>query len=136
MDDFNRALAEVVRLHDFLGAWFRGELADDHFEPNFANVLHPDFENVQPAGVTLTRSDLLEPIRAGRGASPDFQITIDAPRLLGTWPRLILFQYIECQTGALASAPENRRLSTVLFEAGSKLLIWRYLTEIGLPDET
>ena len=136
MEDFKMALAEVVRLHDFLGAWFRGELADDRFEPNFANSLHPDFENVQPAGIALTRNELLEPIRAGRGANLDFQITIEAPRLLGTWPGLILFQYIERQTGAPASAPENRRLSTVLFEAGGNLLIWRYLTEIGLPDET
>ena len=135
MDEFNRALTEVVRLHDFLGAWFRRELAEDRFEPDFADALHHDFENVQPAGVTLTRSDLLDPIRAGRGANPDFQITIEAPRLLGTWPGLILFQYTEHQTGARASAPENRRLSTVLFEAGDKRLIWRYLTEIGLPEE-
>jgi hypothetical protein len=136
MDDFNSARAEVVRLHDFLGAWFRGELAEDRFEPDFADALHPDFENVQPAGATLTRSDLLDPIRASRGVNPDFQITIEAPRLLGTWPGLILFQYIEHKTGGRASTPENRRLSTVLFEARGKLLIWRYLTEIGLTEQT
>lgn len=136
MDEFDKALAEVVRLHDFLGAWFRGELAEDCFEPNFVDALHPDFENVQPAGVTLTRSELLDPVRAGRGANPDFRIAIEAPRLLGTWPGLILFQYIERQTGACATAPENRRLSTVLFEADGQLLIWRYLTEIGLPEGT
>ena len=134
MDDFDSARSEVVRLHEFLGAWFRGELAEDRFKDDFADALHPNFENVQPAGVTLTRSELLDAIRAGRGVNPDFQITIEAPRLLGNWPGLILFQYIEHQTGARASAPENRRLSTVLFEASDKLLIWRYMTEIGLSE--
>lgn len=134
MDEFNKALAEVVRLHDFLGAWFRGELAEDRFVPDFAAALHPDFENVQPAGLTLTRNELLEPIRAGHGTNPDFQIIIEAPRLLGIWPGLILFQYIEQQSGARASAPENRRLSTALFEASGKRMIWRYLTEISLRN--
>lgn len=136
MDEFDRALREVVRLHEFLGAWFRGELADGQFDPGFANALHPDFENVQPAGVTLTRSNLLDSIRAGRGANRDFRIAIEAPRLLGTWHELILFQYIEKQAGARASAPENRRLSSVLFEVDGNALRWRYLTEIGLPEET
>ena len=133
MSEFDRALAEATRLHDFLGAWFRGELAADRFEPDFADALHRDFENVQPAGVTLTRSDLLDPIRAARGTNPDFRITIEAPRLLGTWPGLVLFQYIEHQTGARASAPENRRLSTALFETAGERPVWRYLTEVGLP---
>ncbi|MGI9401259.1 MAG: hypothetical protein ACR2O0_08405, partial [Rhizobiaceae bacterium] len=127
------ALAEVERLHEFLGAWFRGELAQDRFESDFAAVLHPEFENVQPAGVILTRTGLADSIRAGRGANPDFRIMIDSPRLLGSWPGLILFQYVEQQVGARASASENRRLSTVLFEVDGKKLIWRYLTEIGLP---
>ena len=126
------ALAEVVRLHDFLGAWFRGELARDRLVPDFAAVLHPDFENVQPAGNILTRAGIVEGIGSGHGTNPDFHITIEAPRLLGTWPGLILFQYTEFQTGARASNPENRRLSTVWFEQGDRL-IWRYLTEIGLP---
>ena len=128
----DQALAEVVRLHDFLGAWFRGELARDRLEPDFAAALHPDFENVQPAGNVLTRKGIVEGIGNGYGTNPDFQIVIEAPRLLGTWPGLILFQYVEAQTGARASAPENRRLSTVWFEEGDRL-IWRYLTEIGLP---
>ena len=132
MDDFNQAKGEIVRLHDFLAAWFRGELNTDDFDPGFASSLHPDFENVQPAGVVLTRDDLLTAIRDGYGANPHFQIAIEAPRLLGSWPNQILAQYVEFQTGARASAPENRRLSTVLFEKSTDRLIWRYLTEIGL----
>lgn len=128
----DQALTEVVRLHDFLGAWFRGELEPDRLEPDFAAALHPDFENVQPAGNTLTRQAIVDAIGAGHGTNSDFQIVIESPRLLGTWPELILFQYVEAQTGARASAPENRRLSTVWFEQRDRL-VWRYLTEIGLP---
>ena len=132
MTAFEAAHAEVVRLHDFLGAWFRGELDANRLGPDFADVLHPDFENVQPAGVVLDRAAIVDAIREGHGANPDFRIVIEDPRLLGTWPGLILFQYVEYQTGARASAPENRRRSTVVFEGGERL-VWRYLTEVGLP---
>ncbi len=136
MDAFDKARTEVERLHDFIAAWFRGELDKSHFEPDFAEVLHPEFENVQPAGLTLKHDELLNSIQDGHGINPEFQITIEAPRLLGTWQDLILFQYIEYQTGARASAAENRRLSTALFEVKDDKLIWRYLTEIGLPPES
>lgn len=135
MDAFEKARVEVERLHDFIAAWFRGELDKDRFEPDFAEVLHPEFENVQPAGVTLKLDELLNSIQNAHGVNPDFQITIEAPRLLGTWQDLILFQYVEYQTGARASAPENRRLSTALFEVKDGKLVWRYLTENGLPLE-
>ncbi|MEM8576080.1 MAG: hypothetical protein AAGF48_15835, partial [Pseudomonadota bacterium] len=128
---FNLAHDEVVRLHAFLGAWFRGELSSDAIRSDFADVLHAEFENVQPAGVVLTRADIVDSIAAGLGMNPSFPITIEAPRLLGSWPGFVLFQYIEHQTGARASAPENRRLSTVWFERDGDHLAWRYLTEVG-----
>ena len=84
------------------------------------------------AGVALTRNDLIEAIQNGRGTNPDFKIEIRDPRLLGSWPGLVLFQYVEWQTGARASVSENRRLSTVLFEKSNTSLSWRYLTEVGL----
>ena len=130
---FEQAHAEVVRLHVFLGAWFRGEIAVDRLAPDFADSLHPDFENVQPAGRVLNRTVIVDQIRQGHGGNPDFRIEIETPRLLATWPGLVLFQYVEAQTGARASASQNRRLSTVLFERGERL-IWRYLTEVGLSQ--
>lgn len=131
MDAFGAAQNEVVRLHHVIEGWFRGTVPADRFDPDFADALHPDFENIQPSGQVLTRADLLEPIRARHGDNPDFRITIEEPRLLGDWPRLILFGYVEHQTGARASAADNRRRSTVLFEAGPRL-IWRHLQETGL----
>lgn len=132
MDDFALAHTEVVRLHDFLGAWFRGELPPEALEQDFARVLDPAFENVQPAGVILSRADIVSGIKSGRGTNPEFQITIEEPRLLGSWPGFVLFKYVEHQTGARASVPENKRLSTVLFERKANNLMWRYLTEVGL----
>lgn len=129
--NFEEAHAEVVRLHDFLGAWFRGDLTQDRLGPDFADALHPEFENVQPASNILTRDQIVEAIGAAYASNPDFRITIEAPRLLATWPGLILFQYVEYQTGARNSARENRRRSTVLFERGERP-IWRYLTEVGM----
>ena len=124
---------EVVRLHAFLGAWFRGDVSSDRFGPDLEDVLHPDFETVQPSGLVLDRTALLDPLRAAYGQNPAFRITIEEPRLLGTWRGLILFTYVERQTGARNSAPENRRRSTVLFETDPRL-VWRHLVEVGLPD--
>ena len=126
------AIHEIVRLHDVIQHWFRGEMEADEFDHEFADALHPDFENIQPSGRVLTRVELLEPIRAEHGANPDFRIAIEEPCLIATWPGLILAGYVEYQTGARASAPENRRRSTVLFEVRDRL-IWRHLQETGLP---
>ena len=128
LDDAHR---EVVRLHDFLGAWYRGELDRDRLLPDFSDALHADFENVQPASNILSKAEIVAAIGAAHGNNPDFRIEIEEPRLLAEWSGLILFQYVEYQTGARNSAVENRRRSTVLFERGERL-IWRYLTEVGM----
>ncbi|MEM1130986.1 MAG: DUF4440 domain-containing protein [Pseudomonadota bacterium] len=133
MTALDHATDEIVRLHRFIEGWFQGGIPEDRFDPDFADALHPDFENIQPSGKVLPRSALLDPIRAAKGANPDFRITIEEPRLLGTWPAagLILATYVEHQTGARNSAPDNRRRSTVLFETGPRLM-WRHLQETGL----
>ncbi len=130
--DLASATAEIERLHDVIAGWFRGEIAADRFDPDFAAALHPEFEIVEPSGRRSTREALLDPIRAAHGANPDFRIAIEEPRLLGTWPGLALATYVEFQTGARNSAPENRRRSTALFaEVGGRWL-WRHLHETAL----
>lgn len=130
--DAARASAEIERLHDFIAGWFRGEGGD--LDRDFAAALHPRFENIQPAGKVLTRDAIVTAIRAGRGANPEFRIAIEAPRLIAAWPesRTCLATYIEAQTGARNSAPENRRRATVLFEDHDGRLLWRHLQETGL----
>jgi len=125
--------AEIRRLHVALEAWFHGSMAAERFDRELAEPLHPAFEIVMPSGTRLGRDAMLDGLRAGHGANPDFRITIEEPRLLGTWPGLILAGYVELQTGARNSAAENRRRSTVLFEVGPRML-WRHLHETGLES--
>ncbi|MEM7506816.1 MAG: hypothetical protein AAF415_08715 [Pseudomonadota bacterium] len=131
-DPAARATDEIIRLHDVIAGWFRGEIPEAEFDQAFAASLAPEFENIQPSGKVLSRADLLDPIRAAHGSNPDFRITIEEPRLLGTWSGLILMGYVEFQQGARQSAGENRRRSTVLFEEDGDRLLWRYLQETGL----
>lgn len=130
------ARAEIERLHAFIEGWFRGELAEDRFAEGFANRLHTAFENIQPSGRVLSRGELLDPIRAARGANPEFRIEIEDVRLLGAYrdARLIHATYIESQFGARNTTPaDNRRRSTVLFEQPVNRLVWRHLQETALP---
>ena len=133
MTSLDQVTREVERLHDVISGWFRGEIASDRYDPEFAAALHAEFENIQPSGRVLTRDAIVQGIRDGRGTNPDFRISIENPRIRGTWPGLILATYVEFQTGATNSARQNRRLSTVLFETGPRL-IWRHLQETGLPE--
>ena len=128
------ATREIVRLHDFISGWFRGEIASDRFEAEFADALHDSFENIQPSGDVLSKADLLDPIRDAHGANPDFRISIETPQLIAEYADQIVMTYVEFQQGARNSNPENRRRSTVLFERETDRLIWRHLQETGMPD--
>ena len=132
----NEVRNEIVRLHDFFTGWFTGALPEDAFEEGVAARLHPDFENVQPAGKALSREVLLNGLRAAHGSNPEFRIEIRDTRTLGDWPDcgLILASYVEVQFGALNSTPaDNLRRSTVFFERGANRLIWRHVHETSLP---
>ncbi|MEO0820446.1 MAG: hypothetical protein AAF074_08470 [Pseudomonadota bacterium] len=135
-DPLAAASVEIVRMHDFFGAWFRGDLAAAAFEPDCLSRLAPGFENVQPSGRVLTLADLMEPIRAARGTNPAFRIEIREPRLLGAYPEagLIHASYVEAQFGARNThPPDNLRRSTVLFAAEGDRLIWRHIHETAMP---
>jgi hypothetical protein len=128
--------AEIVRLHDFFTGWFSGALPEDAFEEGVAARLHPEFENVQPAGKALARDVLLNGLRAAHGSNPDFRIEIRETRLLGNWPDcgLVLASYVEAQFGARnTTPPDNLRRATVLFERRPKGLIWRHVHETAMP---
>ncbi|MEM7237761.1 MAG: DUF4440 domain-containing protein [Pseudomonadota bacterium] len=132
-DPLASATAEIERLHAFISGWFRGEIDESAFGPDFADRLHPQFENIQPLGVVLTKPDLLEPIMQARGSNTDFRIAIREPRILGTWPGVILATYVEEQTGARNTVPpDNDRRSTVLFCVEGRALVWRHLQETAL----
>ena len=71
-DLFESAREEVLRLHAFFVAWFRGEAADfAGCERAFA----PDFRMVTPDGAVHERESVMTRLRAARGsASADFTI--------------------------------------------------------------
>lgn len=128
----DRATTEIIRLHDFISGWFRGEIAREMFDAGFASALHAEFVNVQPSGAVLSKADLLDPIRKAHGANPDFRISIEEPHVVARHPGVILATYVEFQQDARNSTPENRRRSTVLFEPEGDRLIWRHLQETGM----
>ena len=131
---------EVEALHRFLEEWLNGTLPDDQavFEAGIVRRLHPAFTNIQPAGRALSCGDLLRGLRQGHGGSPDFRIKVRNVALCGALEQddLILATYEEYQKGARYSAPENARLSSVLFrrDPGGRL-IWLHLQETWLPEE-
>lgn len=132
----NETVAEIERLHCFFEGWFQGTLPGSALDEVLAPALHPDFENIQPAGTVLTRRVLLDSIADAHGTNPGFRIEIREPRMLGHWPGagLILTGYVEAQFGARnTSPPDNLRRSTVLFEHANDRLVWRYVHETALP---
>ena len=131
---------EIERLHRFLEDWLSGSApgTDAAFAGGLANALHPDFVNIQPAGIPLGRDLLLEQIRDGHGASPDFRIRIRNVMVRQTLDGAgtILATYEEYQTGARNSArSDNARLSSALFQRNSEgRLVWLHIHETWLPE--
>ena len=135
-----RVKQEIEAVHDFLAAWFRGELepTDAVYGAGLADRLASDFVNIQPAGTLLTRSQLLEPIKAAFGANPDFRISIAdvAVRYADMAAGLVLATYVEHQDGARnTTPPANTRISTVLFrvDAPAGPLTWLHIHETAVP---
>lgn len=131
---------EIERLHDFLGQWLSGALAekDEVFDHGISERLHPAFVNVQPAGIALTRDELLGRIRAGWGRSPDFRIRIRDVRLrpVTAGSGVLVATYEEYQRGARNSEQsDNARLSTAVFlPRPDGRLLWLHVHETWLPE--
>lgn len=141
-DDLLTAVREEIEaLHDFISAWFRGEEpnTDETFATGMADRLASGFINIQPAGRVLERDDLLESLRDGHGANPEFRISISQTRLhhVDAGAGLVLATYVETQSGARHShPPTNARLSTVLMRrTGTDALEWLHVHETAVPVE-
>lgn len=136
----SRVASEISALHDDLASWLSGRQSRENtfFQAAFRDRLHEAFFNVQPAGIVLSRSELLHDLDNGYGHSPDFDIQIlnVTVRQILCKGRHILATYEEYQRGARKSQrSENARLSTVLFEQQGDRLMWRSIHETWLPDE-
>jgi len=107
-------------------------------EAAFASALEqrlaPSFYNIQPAGIVLSRDDLIASVRKGYAMSPNFAIGVSQVRVRHEPAEgLVLATYMEHQRGARNSAAENGRLSTVLLQAGERGFTWLSVHETWLP---
>jgi len=127
--------SEIEDVHTFIAAWFRGDVtADDAmFEAGLAGRIGPQLVNIQPSGRVLTRSNLVDGIRAGFGSNPDFQIWISDASVRWTDGGKALVTYVEFQQGARQTVPaDNRRISSVLFDIRGERPMWLHIHETGL----
>ena len=134
-----KATAWVEDLHTFFAGWFsaREAIGEAEFDTRFADRLAPGFINIQPSGEILERERIVEAIRAGRGASPDFDIAIAEVTMRGEpAPGLHLFTYVELQKGARNSARQNARLSTALVRETKDGPSWLIVHETGLDHDS
>ena len=133
-----RLLNEVVEFHDFIAQWFRGEVEDDAllFDHHTKQKLAPDFINIQPLGLVLTREQLLDPIFQAHGVNADFDISIREFHLMfvGKEDSFAVARYIEDQSGARNTIPPNNsRISSVGFRLEDQIL-WQFCHETGLKS--
>lgn len=122
----NQAQAEIVRHHQVIEAWLRGD-ADD-FAP-FAAAQAPDFTMVGPDGEALSAEQVLQWVQASHGQAPDVRIDIRDVRVVSASGELIVATYQEWQLG-------RGRLSTVVLRhepAAPGGLTWLHLHESWLP---
>ena len=130
---------EIAALHLFFEQWLNGTLPDSEevFAEGLERRLAPGFVNIQPAGLVLSRDDLIAQIRRGHGASPAFRIRVAEVAVQTSLEdaSLILATYREYQRGARNSASDNARISTVLLRRRDADFLWLHIHETWLPAE-
>lgn len=126
--------AEIERFHDFLAAWFRGEVArdDEAFDARLSACWPAGMLNIQPSGIAHAGSEILEKIRGGHGSNPEFRIAIHDVRILDVDRRdgreRVVATYVERQRGARQSTPPaNARRSSLWLERAAPGAEWRWL---------
>ena len=122
------AAREVVALHEFFVAWFRPGPAPDFRVCE--DAFHPDFQVVTPDGRLLARTEIIQGIRAARGALAP-SLTIDVLDIRPLWQEAdaALLTYIEQQYRE--GRTTRRRSSALLLRAASapRGILWRHLQE-------
>ena len=118
--------AEIEELHELFEAYFLGtENSLDRVEA----ALAPDFTVVGPHGVTSSRADTMQALRAGHGHTDSLEITVTELSLLVETADTLVAQYVE--NHALADRT-NHRVSTVVFTNDDNApngLLWRRVHE-------
>lgn len=129
------AVEEVRRLHDAIGAWFRGET--DDLAP-FADAMADEFRIVSPDGTTSDREAVIAGLRGARGAhageTPPFRVEIRDPEVRASPGDCRLVAYEEHQR---AGGEWTGRASTALLRPADDApagVEWVHVHETWLPD--
>ena len=127
---------EVEAVHNFIAAWFRGDVAHDQklFNERLADRFANGMLNIQPSGNPLSKEQLLTSIYDGHGSNKAFTIAIRDFKLLALSENrgLAVASYIEDQRNAKNSIPpDNLRISSVVFRVGEDetKTVWIHLHE-------
>lgn len=126
------ATREIVRFHEQIGKWFRGEMSPNEKEEMMAlTAFHAAFQMISPSGACKNRSELESWLPSVYAGKPGILVEVARIKVRFEQAGTILMEYEEYQSGG---GTENRRISTALFvqtEEGG--LQWYQLHETFLP---
>lgn len=135
MSERGRAEREIVELHDFFTAWFRGDLANDGAAfARFEEALADGFTIITPGGIVLSRDRILDAVRDGHGSDASARIWIEDVRVRQESCEVVIATYEEWQRSG--EAPARGRLSTVVFQRDDAAMNgwrWLHVHETWLP---
>ena len=126
---------EVVDLHRFFQAWYRGEIdPDDGGFSRLSDVLTEGFHMISPNGEVVGRSEILAAVRAAHGSEPaDFRIRTEDCRFRTGGRRLGVVTFVEWQE---AGGTRRGRIATAVLQDRSDApngVEWVPVHEPGLP---
>ncbi|MBC9909082.1 nuclear transport factor 2 family protein [Chitinophaga varians] len=126
MDNLSKAKEEVIRFHEQIAAWFRGDepVAAGGIKGLLANF-SPDFRIVSPEGNRSSLEELAAMIRELLGKLPDMRIAVKDIQGYAT-DYHVLLTYTEVQAD---SGGENSRYSSAVFIRDGDRMLWLDLWE-------
>ena len=122
---------EIIALHEFFHAWFRGEAPVESFG-DFEHALAEAFWIVPPSGRRLERSALLRLLEGERGARPTLRISVENCSVVLTEGDLCAVEYEEWHE----DETRKGRASLALLrrsDAGPRGWQWQFVQETWLP---
>lgn len=122
---------EIVRFHEQIGKWFRGEMSPNEKEEMLAlHHFHANFKMISPTGAVKSRADLAGWLPSVYGAKAGIVLEVKNITLRFEQEGAVLMEYVETQTGG---GTDNMRISTALFLQDEKgQLQWGNLQETFL----
>jgi hypothetical protein len=121
-------LDEVIQLHQFLGAWLRGDTGEPGGIPlRLANALSDDFCVIHPSGLSDTRDKVVANFRSAWGTRPaDFYIQITDIEHRFSFDAIQVIAYTETHHEPV---PSQRRSTAILESRNRQRPKWCYLHE-------